>query len=165
MQTFVPFPDMARCAAVLDDRRLGKQIIECRQIGLAISDPGYGWQHHPAVTMWRGHLFALTEYAAHCNAEWRHRRAVRTGQSPTDHGAFVNMLADHLRMYRALDLQIPWPATRPRWWGRGDVHESHRSVLLAKDPDHYAELDGFGLDWTRPGLDYVWPVREEAMIR
>jgi hypothetical protein len=36
--------------------------------------------------------------------------------------------------------------------GREDFHESHRSNLLRKDPDHYYK---FG--WTEPtNLEYVW---------
>jgi Pyrimidine dimer DNA glycosylase len=32
VQTFLPYPDFARTAAVLDDRRLGKQRVEVLQI-------------------------------------------------------------------------------------------------------------------------------------
>lgn len=37
MQTFVPFPDFARSAAVLDDKRLGKQRVEVLQIVRALT--------------------------------------------------------------------------------------------------------------------------------
>ena len=54
MQTFLPYPDFAKSAACLDNKRLNKQIVECYQILRAITDPTYGWQNHPAVNMWRG---------------------------------------------------------------------------------------------------------------
>ena len=40
MQTFLPYADFARCAAVLDPRRLGKQRVEVLQIMRAITVPG-----------------------------------------------------------------------------------------------------------------------------
>lgn len=52
MQTFVPYPDDTRTAAVLDDRRLLKQIVEGSQIVKALSNRAYGWQNHPVVKMW-----------------------------------------------------------------------------------------------------------------
>ncbi len=141
MQTFLPYPSFARSAAVLDTQRLGKQIIECRQIGLAITRPDYGWQNHPAVNMWRGHVWALMKYAKLLNDEW----VVRRGRS---HLAFVNMLDDHnLRTNGVL----------PDWFGDPEFHRAHRSNLLRKDPEHYGQ---FG--WDEPDdLPYVWPVRKE----
>jgi len=62
MQTFLPYLDFAECARVLDDRRLGKQRVEVLQIARAITVPGYGWRHHPAVRMWRGYEEALGAY-------------------------------------------------------------------------------------------------------
>lgn len=44
MQTFVPYSDHAETARFLDNRRLFKQLIEGKQILLALSDPEYGWQ-------------------------------------------------------------------------------------------------------------------------
>ncbi|WP_344942481.1 pyrimidine dimer DNA glycosylase/endonuclease V [Terrabacter ginsenosidimutans] len=40
MQTFVPYADFARTAAVLDTRRLGKQRVEVIQIVRALTVPG-----------------------------------------------------------------------------------------------------------------------------
>src|SRR5690606_9247301 len=62
LQTFLPFPDFAECARVLDPRRLGKQRVEALQIVRAITVPGHGWRNHPAVLMWREHLEALGCY-------------------------------------------------------------------------------------------------------
>ncbi len=41
----------------------------------------------------------------------------------------------------------------PPWLGREDVHRSHRSALLRKDPGHYRPLFGDEPD----DLPYVWP--------
>jgi len=39
MQTFLPYPDFARCAAVLDPLRLGKQRVEVLQLMRANTVP------------------------------------------------------------------------------------------------------------------------------
>ena len=62
MQTFLPYSDFNRSALALDRQRLGKQRVECKQIVLALGNPTYGWQNHPAVRMWRGHARVLCEY-------------------------------------------------------------------------------------------------------
>lgn len=53
MQTFLPSPNFTQSAQFLDPQRLGKQRVEALQILTALTNPAYGWQHHPAVQMWR----------------------------------------------------------------------------------------------------------------
>ena len=62
MQTFLPYPDFARSARVLDRKRLGKQRVETLQVLRAATVPGYGWYRHPATAMWAGHVPALVAY-------------------------------------------------------------------------------------------------------
>lgn len=141
MQTFMPTGDFRYNAFVLDDRRLGKQIIEARQIGRAITDPTYGWQSHPAVTMWRGHLPALLEYASAMAGEW----FMRTGRI---HAAYTNMLADH----DSLD-EPPVSYSKPMWCDDPRVHASHQSNLVRKSAEEYAPHFPDVPD----DLDYYWP--------
>lgn len=152
MQTFAPLNHPAECAACLDLKRLGKQIIECRQIGKAIANPGYGWQNHPATKMWRGHEAGLLVYNTYMNAEWEERR-------DKTHGAYKNMLDDYGVTYEyAQRLALRSDAIEelfPDWWGKWVVHRSHQSNLLRKDPEHYGEW----FPGTPDDLDYVWPVR------
>jgi len=70
MQTFLPYPNFTKSAAVLDRQRLGKQRVETLQILRALSDSSYGWQNHPAVKMWRGCERALAAYGLLICAEW-----------------------------------------------------------------------------------------------
>jgi hypothetical protein len=141
MQTFLPHESFEESAAALDLRRLGKQIIEARQIGRAITDPTYGWQNHPAVRMWRRHLSWLLDYADAMNDEWRRRRG-------KNHGAWENMWVDH-------QLVVTHTDPRPPWLGNEALHLSHRSNLLRKAPDVYRSLFEEGLP---DDLPYVWPV-------
>jgi len=71
MQTFMPYPDFIRVAQVLDDKRLGKQRVEARQI-LDMS-PASRWRHHPAVRMWQGYDEALKLYINCMVKEWIQR--------------------------------------------------------------------------------------------
>jgi hypothetical protein len=62
VQTFLPYEDFVATAAVLDDRRLGRQRVETYQILRALTWTSYGWKNHPAVKMWREFVPALVRY-------------------------------------------------------------------------------------------------------
>ena len=147
MQTFAPLAEIEESAKALDLKRLGKQIIECRQIAKAIANPGYGWQRHPAVAMWRENTGGLLIYATYMNAEWEARRG-------KTHGAYTNMLLDYGVSYaEAQRAALDWGEHSPPWWGQDAVHESHRSNLIRKHPEHYEPL----FPSTEKDLPYVWP--------
>lgn len=135
MQTFLPVPDFAGSARLLDDVRLGKQRVEVFQIVRTLDGVTSGWRNHPAVRMWRGHEAALLDYGVVVCLEWERRGFADTVRAK---------LADHARP----------PGPPPPWLGDPALHASHRSNLLRKDPDWYGR---FG--WTEPpDLPYVWPV-------
>jgi len=132
VQTFIPYTDFDLCARALDYRRLGKQRVECKQILNAIERGSGGWINHPATRMWRGFEPALRQYMRAIILEWIAR------------GYKNNMQIPELEEY---DL--------PPWWGKEEVHASHRSALLNKDFEFY-----YG-KWAwedEPKLAYVWPV-------
>lgn len=130
MQTFLPYPDFAACAACLDDRRLGKQRVEAYQLLRVLRGETRGWRNHPAARMWRGYEPAL--------------------------GAYMNAMIDEWirRGHRNTMQRVPVEAYDPPWWlGRGEFHASHRANLLRKDREHYGRHG-----WTEdPSTPYVWP--------
>lgn len=136
MQTFLPFPNFSASAAILDDRRLNKQIVEGYQI-LTGRLPN---RNHPACLMWQGREDSLRLYIMACGEEYTRR----TGK--------------HHACGEGID--SPHAATIPPWLGDRLFHLSHRVNLLRKEPDHYAHL----LDRIPyPDLDayptgYFWPV-------
>jgi len=137
MQTFLPYADYDETAQVLDRQRLGKQRVETLQILHALSEPDYGWQNHPAVKMWRGHRGALFVYQqAICN-EWTKRGYKDTCLEKS------SLLVENI------------PASEwdtPEWLGHQGIHDSHRSNLLRKYPEHY------GMFWDmEDDLPYLWP--------
>ena len=123
MQTFLPFPDFDASVRVLDRQRLGKQRVETLQIIKALTQPGYGWQNHPAVKMWRGHLFQLLDYQHAVCSEWVNVRGFK--DTCLDKSIDVVMSSD---WYTQLD-------DDPFWLGNDALHASHRSNLVRKLPE------------------------------
>ncbi|GGI08580.1 MSMEG_6728 family protein [Egicoccus halophilus] len=145
MQTFLPFADFAASAAVLDDRRLGKQRVETLQILRALHLEGYGWRRHPAVTMWHGHTPALVAYGIAMVDAW-----VARGYADTTRA----LIAEFVHPDDPPDQQLLARQDRlPPWLGDEAVHRSHRSALLRKEPASYRPHFGDDPD----DLDYHWP--------
>lgn len=143
MQTFVPYgANFLANAQCLDNKRLGKQRVECLQILNALTDPSAkGWRNHPATRMWEGHIPALVLYGNAMCKEW-----TRKGYKDTCADKMFQRAAD-----MGIDLTFP---VLPSWLWDYEVMESHRSNLVRKLPDHY------GLMWPglRDDLPYKWPV-------
>lgn len=150
MQTFIPTAkSFAACARRLDDKRLPNQANEALTIYRTLTGyypsrkngmPG-GWPNHPAVLMWRGYEAALLHYRHACIIECARRGIVR------------NFAV----------VPLPGAYTLPPWWGRADIHASHRAMLCRKDARQYAQ---WRQDAGRYG-DYVWgtPAPEPAVQR
>lgn len=137
MQTFLPYPGFANSARVLDRQRLGKQRVEAYQILRALRGVSTGWVNHPATKMWRGYENALCLYGINMCIEW-----VSRGYKDTLMDKFIK-LAD----------PDPDALVLPPWLGDFDLHASHRSNLLRKDPAHYSQFGWVESD----DLPYVWP--------
>jgi hypothetical protein len=137
MQTFLPYPDFAKSAKVLDRQRLGKQRLEAYNLLTILRGTahGTGWRKHPATRMWAGHEEALAEYGIAVCKEWRRR-------------GYKDTMMERIQALRGTKR-----ATKPKWFGDEAFHASHRSNLLRKDPLWYGQ---FG--WSEgPELAYVWP--------
>lgn len=148
MQTFLPYRDFRRSAAVLDDRRLGKQRVETLQILRALTWETYGWKHHPAVRMWRGHIPALVRYGVDITDQWLRRGRADTVREQLL--AFVPGAVPEQGDLAAAGLLPPW-------LGRRDFHRGHQSALVRKDPAHYRRY----FPRISADLPYVWPVPKE----
>lgn len=150
MQTFLPFADFAETAAVLDPRRLGNQRTEALVILRVCNIPTYGWQHHPAVRMWRGHESALMAYGRAICEAWIAQGHADTVLGKLEEWAPDGGLPTQADLARSGDL--------PPWLGDERLHRSHRSALLRKDPDWY----GPRFDDVPDDLPYFWPVTSAA---
>ncbi len=146
MQTFLPYPDFAASATVLDQARLGKQRVETLQVLRALVIPDYGWRQHPAVRMWMGYVPALTRYGLAMADEW-------VGRGHTD------TTREQILEFAPGDDDgeaIPMPP----WLGAYEFHRGHQSNLILKFPEFYSPrfpgVDG--------GLPYVWPQPAELIL-
>lgn len=151
MQTFLPLPNFRQSAKCLDNRRLGKQRVECKQmllclgvpIGLHAAGPTK-WQNHPAILMWASHKTALLVYAILVCREWKAR-------------GFQDKLLDEF--VTAYDCQRPTIVKNryPKWFGLPAFHASHRSNLLRKDFEYYSRHG-----WREStDLPYLWPITKD----
>jgi len=151
VQTFLPYADFARSAAVLDRSRLGKQRVEAIQVVRALTIPTYGWRPHPAALMWRGHLEALGTYSFAIIDEW-----TRQGYADT----CAATIAADLETAGVTDVraqsELEAAGDLPSWLGNPDFHLAHQSALVRKNPDHYGPL----FPGVPDDLPYVWPPPE-----
>lgn len=170
MQTFLPYPGFRKSASVLDNKRLGKQRVESKQLLLALGVPvgehtpkeKSSWANHPCAKMWAGHEMGLIAYSICVCDEWIVRgfrdtlreqflQAVTTVCQPV----MKEFMATGVTPEACEEL-----FAKPKWLGNHIFHASHRSNLLRKDPEHYGQ---FG--WNEPDdLDYVWPIRDQHIL-
>jgi hypothetical protein len=149
VQTFLPYPGFLRSARALDQKRLGKQRVETIQVLRGLTDPNYGWRHHPAVKMWAGYEEALVRYGLDICAVW-----CESGRADTCATTLTTDLAAvcGITAIRTQD-ELTAAGELPPWLGDDALHLSHRSALLRKDPDRYRAMFGD----LPADLPYVWP--------
>lgn len=146
MQTFLPYADFSKSAAVLDRQRLGKQRVENLQLMKALLVPGAGWSRHPAALMWKGHESWLFNYHTAICQEW----IVVRGYKDTCLEKMGVLIEENSELFNV--------SAAPPWLGSKPFHRSHRSNLVRKDPDHYREFFPHVPD----DLEYVWPLGKGA---
>jgi hypothetical protein len=150
MQTFVPYADFNRSAAVLDNKRLNKQLLEGRQIYqiLASGKTKGAWVNHPAVLMWRNFDNALFSYLEAIKDECV-ARGIQTEKNWT-----VITNTHEWNYFRGTGF------TLPAWWNDERIHLSHRQNLYQKDPSWYGD---FAYDFSISKshccdrCNYYWP--------
>lgn len=148
MQTFLPFPNYAQTARVLDRQRLRIQRVEVVQILNALHDvrkdenkpPAYA--NHPATKMWAGFEAQLCEYGLVMCEEWIERGYRDSCKTKIEY---------HMEAATAADFTMDLPP----WMGDHDFHRAHQSNLIRKDPEYYTRYFPDVPD----NLPYIWPVK------
>jgi hypothetical protein len=132
MMTFLVVADFVLNAKLLDDQRLAKQRVEARQILDAIMK-GTGWKNHPITHAWRNYVDALKYYTNCIILEF-----IRRGGNNT------------LPLF-----EIPKIIMIP-WWVNWDrLHQSHRAMLMRKNPFYYRSKFSVEAEYFNYG--YIWP--------
>ncbi len=135
VNTFIPYSDFKKCARVLDNKRLGKQRVEAKQILNILTGMTHktGWINHPVVKMWDGHTKALMLYYNTIVEEW-----IRRG--------FVN----NMKLYGIRGhIAIPW------FIGNKSVHMSHQANLIRKNNSYLKVFKNVPEDYIKH--TYIWP--------
>jgi hypothetical protein len=140
VNTFIPYADFTKCAKVLDNKRLGKQRVEAKQILniLTNATKTKGWRNHPVVLMWKNHVKALMSYYNAIVLEW-----VRRG--------FTN----NMPLYDIKGVvKMPW------FIGNKSIHLSHQANLIRKNINYakiFKSVPESYIEYT-----YIWPSKLNA---
>lgn len=144
MQTFLPYPDFSESLRCLDQKRLGKQRIEARQIYNSLTGVTEGWRNHPAVVMWEDNVDALALYFNLSVLHW--------------------IMRGYQNTMPLIQLKDSYKIELPSWVGDPEVHASHRGRLIEKLPEHYNQFK-----WTEAPISkeqgYVWPGSSSSYLR
>lgn len=136
VNTFV-LGSISYTVSVLDNKRLGKQRLEAKQIINALEGNG-GWENHPATKMWEGYIEALKYYFNKVLKEWIKR-------------GFNNSM-EFYEIPKKKYIKFPW------WIKFDKLHLTHKASLLRKDYDYYSEkfeIDDELREFMTVG--YFWP--------
>ena len=153
MQTFLPYKDFILSASVLDKKRCWKQVVEAAQIIDVLEGRKNGWNNHPAVKMWVGHIPEL-KYYFNCFlivAIEKHR--INTKYKPFEQIDFLPREIIH----DSIVLELPW------WLGEEDFHRAMRARLIEKDRDFYYHK--WPKDFNFNHGKYFWPDMETQTFK
>jgi hypothetical protein len=156
MQTFITdTPSNDYGVQYLDQKRLVKQLLECRQIMAALAGETKGWVNHPATKMWRGSEVYLYYYARAVKNEMALR-----GYSYEKNWAELNRLVE----------LFDWDVDEPAWFHDSEyikVMYTHRGRLFIKNEELYPLWSEQGKHYTDyvccDRCNYYWPTHVEAL--
>lgn len=163
---FLPFPNIYLSIKCLDNKRLGKQRVECKQIIDLLEEydrnntlPNKGWSSHPAFLSWIGYTNQLKVYFNICVREWISRgfdnnmQLYNIDESPFN---IVECYFDGVRVY--YDNSKFNTYSFPYWVSYPPFYKSQQAALLRKDPKHYINFFGLELgEYINNG--YLWPCK------
>lgn len=133
--TFLVVSDFILNAQLLDDQRLAKQRVEGMQILNTILRNADGWKNHPIVRSWYNYPDALKYYVNCIILEF-----IRRGGN------------NNIQLY-----DVPSVIIVP-WWVHWDrLHQSHRAMLMRKNPFYYNNK--FTVDPEYNSYGYIWPYK------
>ena len=137
----MPYSVFDKSLQCLDNRRLGKQRVEAKQIYdiLTGKTKTKAWKHHPALMMWKGYEKSLALYYNCALYQWEKRGFRNIKLKP------INIMVQEINF--------------PPWLGNEELHRSHKSNLLRKNPDYYKDFSYYVTN----DLPYVWPTKEGLM--
>lgn len=170
MQTFLPYPSFTHSLACLDNKRLGKQRVEAKQILMALEFGPYQYRHsieHPWISCIESAFLGLRELNPKCvrRTPWYNHPATKMWRGYEGVLAEYGYICCQTWIARGFkDTLMPWFEPRipltpvmscsdPSWLSNNAFHLSHQSNLVRKDPVYYRQFFPYVPD----NLPYVWP--------
>lgn len=139
LMTFHPYPDFESSVACLDDLRLKRVKENVLEILTLLSKKKKDERLPPGVRIWGGHIPALVSYGCEVCRELS-RRGVPTPKS-------FQKMRDFLKGMRINAIEMP------AWLECKELHDSHRSRLLSRNPKLYTKMK-----WkVKKNLPLFWP--------
>lgn len=135
VNTFFTSSNPKKTARKLDDRRLGKQRVEAKQIIDALEDRTSGWSNHICTRGWIGYTEALKDYYNIIVKEW-----IKRGKKNT------------MKLYK-----LEEKPEYPPWATCKKIQYSHQARLIQKDPVFYKKR--FSPPEEYHELSYIWPAK------
>lgn len=161
---FIIVPDIYQTAKLLDNKRLGKQRVEAKQIIDILEDYDRtgqfnkkAWSNHPAVKSWIGFTNQLKVYFNIIVREWINRGFNNTMQLYQIDENLFNIIPCNFDGKKATyDTTKFNKYSFPYWVSFPPFYMSHQAALCRKDPKHYKVLIKPEL---YPFIDngYLWP--------
>lgn len=144
VETWLPYPNYAESAHVLDTKRLSKQRANVNEIMDVLHEINQEskYYEHPVIEMWRGFEPQLCEYGLVCCEEWRKRSRK------------YDKLADRIRWHMDCATAGDYTLDKPPWFGNLEFHLAHQSNLVRSDPDYYWKF----FVGVPDNLPMIWPV-------
>lgn len=149
VQTWLPYPNYAESARVLDTRRLSRQRVEVVEIMDVLHEVNQQSEYydHPVIEMWRGYEPQLCEYGMVMCEEYQTRNRTRAGKIVNTR--VTDLISWHLDCATSGEFTL----SKPPWFGDVQLHLSHQSNLVRENPDHYWKFfSGVPND-----LPVIWP--------
>lgn len=129
--TFIVVSDFEENARLLSTEHIVKQRVEAKQI-LDALQRGTGWKHHPITRAWAGFEDCL-KYYYNCIVH-----------------EFIRRGGNNTMPY----FDIPKVILRPWWTSWNPLHQSHRAMLIRKNPYFYRTQ--FTVESKYWGYGYIW---------
>jgi hypothetical protein len=154
VNTFVTAPTVEECASNLDNKRLGKQRVEAKQIiDILESNKVQGFSNHPIVGQWRGFTQALKVYYNAMFDEWAERGF--KNEKLSRYQIVQDPKLSHL-VKDPNEIVVMFPA----WFFSPIMHLTHKCDLYRKKPEFYGQKFTFSTaeqEYLKRG--YIWTSR------
>lgn len=137
MDILAPLPDFVDSSAAFSDADLRLQTRNISHAMDALHEVKMlTLKGNPWVEMWRGHEVTLCEYGITLAEEFLSREIPKPGLDK-----MIEQLK-HIEWHMECASAGDFSMDKPDWWGDLRVHNSHKEILLARNPDWYTQHFG-----------------------